>query len=102
MAVVVHCDIMVCVGMVWCDTCGVVYDWQQAREARYSALKVILEDNIRLRDKAEERFQTLFEREIHRLHNGVREESEVSHSVPYSVSCMGWGGVGRGGSERVP
>ena len=56
---------------------GVVYDWQQARETRYSALKVILEDNIRLRDKAEERFQTLFEREIHRLHNGVREESEV-------------------------
>lgn len=30
-----------------------------------------------MRDKAEDRFQTFFEREIHRLHNNVREESEV-------------------------
>ena len=50
---------------------------QQSREARYSALKIILEDNIRLRDTAEERFQSFFEREVHRLHNDVREESEV-------------------------
>lgn len=49
----------------------------QSREARYSALKIILEDNIRLRDTAEERFQSFFEREVHRLHNDVREESEV-------------------------
>lgn len=49
----------------------------QAREARYSALKVILEDNIKLRDTAEERFQSFFEKEVHKLHNAVREESEV-------------------------
>mmetsp|Transcript_22300 Transcript_22300/g.32460 ORF Transcript_22300/g.32460 Transcript_22300/m.32460 type:complete len:256 (-) Transcript_22300:274-1041(-) len=49
----------------------------QAREARYSALRIMLEDNIKLRDKAEERFQSFFEREVHRLHNDVREESEV-------------------------
>lgn len=49
----------------------------QAREARYSALKVVLEDNIKLRDKAEERFQSFFEKEVHRLHNDVREESEI-------------------------
>mmetsp|Transcript_5556 Transcript_5556/g.5714 ORF Transcript_5556/g.5714 Transcript_5556/m.5714 type:complete len:260 (-) Transcript_5556:45-824(-) len=48
-----------------------------SREARYSALRIILEDNIRMRDKAEDRFQTFFEREIHRLHNNVREESET-------------------------
>lgn len=49
----------------------------QSREARYGALKLILEDNIKLRDKAEERFQAFFEREVHRLHNDVRAESEV-------------------------
>ena len=40
-------------------------------------MRSILEDNIKLRDKAEERFQSFFEREIHRLHNDVRKESEV-------------------------
>jgi len=49
----------------------------QARESRYGALKVVLEDNIKLRDRAEERFQSFFEREVHRLHNDVRQESEV-------------------------
>ena len=47
------------------------------REARYGAVRTILEDNIKLRDKAEERFQSFFEREIHRLHNDVRNESEI-------------------------
>jgi hypothetical protein len=33
---------------------------------------------MKLRDKAEERFQSFFEREIHQLHNSVRNEAEVS------------------------
>jgi SF-assemblin/beta giardin len=49
----------------------------EAREARYSAIRLILEENIKLRDKAEERFQTFFEREIHSLHNSVRVEKEI-------------------------
>ena len=40
-----------------------------------------------MRDKAEDRFQTFFEREVHRLHNNVREESEVS-CVIISSSCF--------------
>ena len=50
---------------------------QQSRESRYAAVRAILEDNIKLRDKAEERFQTYFEREVHQLHNDVRTASEV-------------------------
>lgn len=57
--------------------CALSLSSQQSREARYSALKVVLEDNIKLRDRAEERFQSFFEREVHRLHNDVRQESEV-------------------------
>ena len=49
----------------------------QTRETRYAAIRVILEDNIKLRDKAEERFSSFFEREIHKLHNDVRVETEV-------------------------
>jgi hypothetical protein len=30
-----------------------------------------------MRDKAEDRFQSFFEREVHRLHNDVRQESET-------------------------
>ena len=33
---------------------------------------------MKLRDKAEERFQSFFEREIHQLHNSVRNEAEVT------------------------
>jgi heptaprenylglyceryl phosphate synthase len=33
---------------------------------------------MKLRDKAEERFQSFFEREIHQLHNSVQNEAEVS------------------------
>ena len=40
-------------------------------------VRAILESNIKLRDKAEERFQSFFEREIHQLHNSVRTETEV-------------------------
>jgi hypothetical protein len=49
----------------------------QTRETRYAAIRVILEDNVKLRDKAEERFQAFFDREIHKLHNDVRAEVEV-------------------------
>jgi hypothetical protein len=41
----------------------------------------MLEDNIKLRDKAECRFQTFFEKEVHSLHNIVRAESEVSYAI---------------------
>lgn len=40
-------------------------------------MRAILEDNIKLRDTAEERFQNYFEREVHQLHNDVRVASEV-------------------------
>lgn len=40
-------------------------------------MRAILEDNIRVRNQAEQRFQTFFEREVHQLHNSVRTESEV-------------------------
>jgi hypothetical protein len=54
---------------------------QQSREARYAVLKTTLEDNIKLRDKAEIRFQSMFEKEIHSLHNIVRSESEVRIAI---------------------
>ena len=47
------------------------------RESRYSAVRAILEDNIRLRDRAQDRFQALFEKEVHDIHNAVRVEAEV-------------------------
>ena len=49
----------------------------QLREARYFAVRKVLEDNIKLRDKAEERFQQFFEKEIHSLHNSINIESEI-------------------------
>ncbi len=58
---------------------------QQSREQKYAAVRVILEENIRIRNQAEERFQSFFEREIHQLHNNVRTESEVlCLSYPYN------------------
>jgi len=47
------------------------------REARYAAVRKILEENVKLRDKSEERFQHFFEKEIHKLHNDVSLESVV-------------------------
>lgn len=47
------------------------------REKLYQQIKAILEENIKLRDKSSERFQAFFEREIHKLHNDVRIESEI-------------------------
>ncbi len=51
---------------------------QQSREQKYAAVRTILEENVRIRNQAEERFQAFFEREVHELHNNVRTESEVS------------------------
>ena len=47
------------------------------RETLYQAVRVILEDQIKLRDKAEERFQTFFEREIYQIHNSLQTETIV-------------------------
>lgn len=49
----------------------------QMREARYAAVRKVLEENVKLRDKSEERFQQFFEKEIHKLHNDVSLESDV-------------------------
>jgi hypothetical protein len=43
----------------------------------------ILEKNIKLRDKAEERFQAFFEREVYQLHNSVKIEKEVCMFIFY-------------------
>lgn len=48
-----------------------------SRESRYLEIRAILEDNIKLRDKAAERFNSFFDREVHKLHNDVRNESEL-------------------------
>jgi CRISPR/Cas system-associated protein Cas5 (RAMP superfamily) len=50
---------------------------QHSRESRYEEVRNILEKNIKLRDKAEERFQAFFEREVYQLHNSVKIEKEV-------------------------
>jgi uncharacterized protein (DUF885 family) len=50
---------------------------QQAREARYTAVRATLEENIRIRAQAEERFQSFFEGELHSLHNQMRDEAEA-------------------------
>ncbi len=51
---------------------------QESREARYSAVREILEDNVRLRDKTEARFQAFFDKELNRLKNDFRSEAEVT------------------------
>lgn len=68
---------------------GLIYV-QETREARYNAVRAILEDNIKLRDKSESRFQAFFEREINRLRNDFRAETEVCSLVlcdDYSYDC---------------
>ena len=52
-------------------------DQVEKRESLYQTVRVILEDNIKMRDKAEERFQSFFEKEIHQLHNTLGREKEV-------------------------
>ena len=41
-------------------------------------MREILEDNVRLRDKTEARFQAFFDKELNRLKNDFRSEAEVS------------------------
>ena len=54
------------------------FDMQtQMREAKYVAIKKVLEDNIKLREKAETRFQNFFEQEVNKLHNQVSAEIDV-------------------------
>ena len=48
------------------------------REKRYNAVKIVLEDNIRLKEKAETRNQKFFENEVDRLLVALKGESEVS------------------------
>ena len=52
-------------------------DQLEKRETLYQSVRVVLEDNIKMRDKSEERFQTFFEKEIHQVHNNLRSEKEV-------------------------
>jgi len=54
---------------------------QESREARYSAVREVLEDNIKLRDKTESRFQAFFDKELNRLKNDFRNESEVGIAI---------------------
>jgi hypothetical protein len=46
----------------------------------------MLEDNIKLRNKAESKFQSFFDREINKLRNDFRNETEVRLFV---FSCLG-------------
>jgi hypothetical protein len=50
---------------------------QESREARYSAVRAVLEDNVKLREKSEARFQAFFDKELNRLKNDFRNEAEV-------------------------
>mmetsp|Transcript_33323 Transcript_33323/g.55954 ORF Transcript_33323/g.55954 Transcript_33323/m.55954 type:complete len:258 (+) Transcript_33323:118-891(+) len=52
-------------------------DQINSREARYQAVREVLEDNIKLREKSEARFQSFFDREINRLKNEFRAEAEI-------------------------
>lgn len=49
----------------------------ESREQRYNTIKAMLEDNIRLRDKSETKFQGFFEREVNKLRNDFRVEAEA-------------------------
>lgn len=49
----------------------------EAREARYTEIRSTLEDNIKLRDKSEARFQVFFEKEVSRLRNDYSKEADV-------------------------
>jgi hypothetical protein len=52
-------------------------DQLEKREELYQSVRIVLEDNIKMRDKSEERFQAFFEKEIHQVHNNLRTEKEV-------------------------
>lgn len=40
-------------------------------------MRAVLEDNIKLREKSEARFQAFFDKELNRLKNDFRTEAEV-------------------------
>lgn len=57
---------------------GEKFDLQiKMRETRYAAVRKILEQNVKIRDRAEARFQQFFEKEVNQLHNDVRTEVEI-------------------------
>ncbi len=49
----------------------------EARESRYNAVRNMLEDNIKLRNKAETKFQSFFEHEMNHLRNDFTQEAEA-------------------------
>jgi hypothetical protein len=54
-------------------------------------VRAVLEDNIRLREKSEARFQAFFDKELNRLKNDFRKEEEVRYHAHFSVCffvCM--------------
>lgn len=50
-------------------------------------MREILEDNIKLRDKTESRFQAFFDKELNRLKNDFRNESEVGVTQTARQQC---------------
>ena len=54
-----------------------LFERQDSRESRYNAVRALLEDNIKLRERSETRFQTYFEKELGRLKNEYFKEAEV-------------------------
>eukprot|EP01036_Dinobryon_divergens_P031649 gene31649-41086_t len=59
----------------------------ESRESRYKVIRALLEDNIKLRERSETRFQTYFEKEIGRLKNEYfkeareREDDEIVEAL---------------------
>jgi hypothetical protein len=52
-------------------------------------VRAVLEDNIRLREKSEARFQAFFDKELNRLKNDFRKEEEV-RGVVLVLFCCSW------------
>ncbi len=57
----------------------------EARERQYLQLRGMLEANVKLREKAESRFQAAFENEVSKLQNNLRVETEVSPATYFDV-----------------
>jgi hypothetical protein len=49
-------------------------------------VRAVLEDNVKLREKSEARFQAFFDKELNRLKNDFRNEAEVRH-LYYTSLC---------------
>lgn len=50
---------------------------QEERDKRNARITAMLEENIELRNRAEERFELAFEKELNRLRNMLQEERQV-------------------------